>query len=162
MNNVNVFDVLKEKLNQNVNESIKDLENFKSSELYKNKLQFGGYREIEKIPVYNILGARIDTYFKAIGIVNQIEREYNNGWIPCSERLPKEDDFPEQRYRVLASCSDGIVRNATIKSLLNEELHFSRGNTFTYVAWKPLPEPYKEKQKFSDELLEKVWNEILN
>ena len=71
------------------------------------------------------------------------QEEYNNGWIPCSERLPKEDDFPEQRYRVLASCSDGIVRNATIKSLLNEELHFSRGNTFTYVAWQPLPKPYK-------------------
>ena len=70
----------------------------------------------------------------------------NNGWIPCSERLPKEDDFPEQRYRVLASCSDGIVRNATIKSLLTEdEIHISRGNEFTYVAWKPLSDPYIPK-----------------
>ena len=31
MNNVNVFDILREKLNQNVNESIKDFENFKSN-----------------------------------------------------------------------------------------------------------------------------------
>ena len=26
----------------------------------------------------------------AIEIVNQVEQEYNNGWIPCSERLPED------------------------------------------------------------------------
>jgi hypothetical protein len=79
----------------------------------------------------------------------QYSKGYNDGlnadrWISCSERLPEETDYPEQRYRILASCSDGIVRNATIKSLRDpEEKHRSMGNEFTYVAWMPLPEPYK-------------------
>ena len=42
-------------------------------------------------------------------------------WIPCSEKMPSEHDYPEQKHRVLASCSDGIVRNASIKSMLNGE-----------------------------------------
>lgn len=25
-------------------------------------------------------------------------------WIPCSERLPDETDYPEQHFRILASC----------------------------------------------------------
>lgn len=67
-------------------------------------------------------------------------------WIPCSERLPDETDYPEQHFRILASCSDGIVRNATIKSLRQtEEKHMNRGYYFTYVAWMPLPEPMGEK-----------------
>ena len=65
-------------------------------------------------------------------------------WIPCSERLPNEYDYPEQRYRILASCSDGIVRNATIKTMLNGEKHYATGHVeFVYEAWMPLPEPYK-------------------
>ena len=64
-------------------------------------------------------------------------------WIPCSERLPGEYDYPEQRYRVLVSCSDGIIRNATIKSMLSGENHFCSGYEFVYEAWMPLPEAYK-------------------
>lgn len=30
------------------------------------------------------------------------------------------------------------------------------------IAWMPLPKPYEEKKKFSDEKLEKVWNDILS
>ena len=69
-----------------------------------------------------------------------------NEWIPCSERLPKETDFPEQKYRILASCSDGIVRNATIEDLRDRsKKHFNGSRCeFAYLAWQPLPEPYKE------------------
>ena len=149
MNNVNVFDILREKLNQNVNESIKDFENFKSSELYKNKLQFGGYREIEKIPVYNILGARIDTYSKAIGIVNQVEGEYNNGWIPCSDRLPSSednnvDDFMMNipvlvQYKDYSAIPEVLTYNTYNKIFTNGHTDFTK----EIIAWQPLPEPYK-------------------
>ena len=65
-------------------------------------------------------------------------------WVPCSEKMPNEYDYPEQRYRILASCSDGIVRNATIKTMLNGEKHYATGHVeFVYEAWMPLPEPYK-------------------
>lgn len=71
-------------------------------------------------------------------------------WIPCSERLPSEQDYPEQKYRVLASCSDGIVRNASIKSMLNGEKKYALGHIeFTYEAWMPLPESYKGEQGVS-------------
>lgn len=75
----------------------------------------------------------------------QVAEEYNNGWIPCSERLPKQYDYPEQNYRVLASCTDGIVRNTTIKSLLENKGHYNLGEKFYYNAWMPLPQPFKEE-----------------
>ena len=30
---------------------------------------------------------------ESIKIVNELAEEYNNGWIPCSERLPEEDGY---------------------------------------------------------------------
>ena len=35
-----------------------------------------------------------DAYENAIEIVKQESTEYNNGWIPCSERLPEEKVNP--------------------------------------------------------------------
>lgn len=102
------------------------------------------YKTVDGTPY---AGTRNLAYHKVLEVVEQIEKEYNNGWIPCSKRLPKENDFPEQRYRVLASCTDGIVRNTTIKSLLeNKEKHSCNGEAFYYTAWQPLPDPYKEDE----------------
>ena len=80
-------------------------------------------------------------------ILEKVEEEYGDGWIPCSKRLPEPNDFPEQNHRILASCTDGIVRNATIKSLLEAEEHHSRNGAFFYEAWRPLPESYKESEE---------------
>ena len=33
-----------------------------------------------------------DAYEIAIEIVNQLAEEHNDGWIPCSEKLPENDD----------------------------------------------------------------------
>lgn len=93
---------------------------------------------------------------RAIKIINQLAEEYNpsksssldQGWNLCSERLPDITDYPIQKNRVLVSYDDGIVRNATIKSLINGEKQYSMNHTLiTPVAWQPLPEPYKEQQK---------------
>ncbi|MGN0271437.1 MAG: DUF551 domain-containing protein [Lachnospiraceae bacterium] len=35
-------------------------------------------------------GGRKDAFNEAIEIVKQEAEKYNNGWIPCSERLPEE------------------------------------------------------------------------
>lgn len=83
---------------------------------------------------------------QAISIVKEVAKEYNGDWIPCSERLPDIKDFPQQKYRVLVSCTDGIVRNTTIKSLLENETHYACNHEpFTYEAWQALPFPYLEK-----------------
>lgn len=41
---------------------------------------------------YGTLCGWIGATDKAIEIVNQLTEEYNNGWIPCSERLPEDCD----------------------------------------------------------------------
>ena len=61
---------------------------------------------------------------------NELRKEYNNGWIPCSERLPSGLDF------VLYTCKDGEVDICSI------EYFYDYLNKFT--AWQPLPSPFRE------------------
>ena len=73
---------------------------------------------------------------KCLEIVSEVEAEYGNGWIPCSERLP------EDNTRVLACFSSGTV---TELAYLGEGV-FSGLYEYTtkvIIAWMPLPEPYK-------------------
>ena len=81
--------------------------------------------------------AEFNAYKKCIEIVNQVAEEYNNGWIPCSERLPEE-------YQMVLTCDkDGWVSthiNMPYKGVKND---FECGY---YTAWQPLPQPYKENE----------------
>ena len=65
-------------------------------------------------------------------IVKQVVEEYNNGWIPVSERLPEKSGL----YLVCYKNKDCYPN---IEVFLN--------NRFIYeehvIAWQPLPEPYK-------------------
>lgn len=69
-----------------------------------------------------------------------VEREAgaDQGWIPCSERLP------ENAMNVIAQFSDGTVT----------ELRYAGNGIFegiyeystrVIIAWMPLPEPYEEE-----------------
>lgn len=80
---------------------------------------------------------------KAIEIVKQVSEEYNNGWIPCSERFPEEDGF------YLATLDGEIVGEEKPFSGLAE---FENGKWIDdeedyqcVLAWQPLPEPYQPK-----------------
>lgn len=71
-------------------------------------------------------------------IVNQVDEEHNNGWIPCSERLP------EDGTRVIACLKHGLVTELKYKSAgvfegINEYV------AEVIDAWQPLPEPYREE-----------------
>lgn len=84
---------------------------------------------------------RVDTIKEMIEIVHEVAEEYKGGWIPCSERLPKEhqevilQDFYGNITIEEMKISDGIEG-------------FSYGDWWSsannYVAWQPLPEPFKE------------------
>ena len=89
-------------------------------------------------------------YDNSIKIVNEVAEEYNNGWIPCSERLP------EDREEKLVYLSSG---RTTIAKYNEHRLPFSdcpigwgydSSNGYidfeseTVIAWQPLPEPFKE------------------
>lgn len=79
----------------------------------------------------------------AIKIVKQEAEQYNNGWIPCSERLPEpiRPVLVTLRNRMNDKCfvrvrrfhtdhwntDEGIVENSVV------------------IAWKPFPQPYEPK-----------------
>lgn len=83
----------------------------------------------------------------AISIVNQLAEEYINtstdtssGWIPCSERLPEEEDY------YLVTKEDDIAYSIDI-ALWNPHYHWSNNGFHKadkVIAWQPLPAPYKE------------------
>ena len=73
-------------------------------------------------------------------IVNQVEAEYNNGWIPCSERLPNEADY------YLVTKEDDIAYSIDIA--LWDDYHWSNNGFHKadkVIAWQPLPEYYTPK-----------------
>ena len=86
--------------------------------------------------------AEYDAYINAIEIVKQEAEQYNNGWIPCSERLP------EERETVLLQDFDGFYElgvctvKCGIKGFEDGDWWSSANN---FIAWKPLPEPYQPK-----------------
>lgn len=69
------------------------------------------------------------------------EEEHNDGWIPCSERLPEDslnsvigwDEFRER-------CC--FVQYYNGRWLLGND-----DDVVNIIAWRPLPEPYKESEE---------------
>lgn len=124
---MNVFDVLREKFNER-------------HTFYENRFaEMGGTdRDVEDL-------GSIKSYADAIDIVNQVEQEYNNGWITCSERLPEEDE------KVIVSTKTGVVN----VGLYTKRYGFSMREGFicddgfmwlnTATAWQPLPPKYEPK-----------------
>lgn len=117
-----------------------------------------------------VVSVPIITFENAIEIVNQVAEEYgtdinvgsNDGWIPCSERLPEDGDcgfymcivenheedlpmfcqFEEEygfgfRHDIYDEHTLGFVDS---EFRTNEELGYEK-----VIAWMPLPAPYKPK-----------------
>ena len=84
---------------------------------------------------------------KAKEIVHEVAEEYNNGWIPCSERLPDKAG-----YEVLATLENsfGQRRVTIIFTGYGDESFWHCNNkeidieVWKVIAWQPLPELYKE------------------
>ena len=95
--------------------------------------------------------AEYDAYINAIEIVKQEAEKYNNGWIPCSERMP------EEAFGCLVTVIDcNPVTLTEFENILPYVVGYdgdgwndADGETipFEVIAWMPLPEPYKEGEK---------------
>ena len=80
----------------------------------------------------------------AKNIVQEVAEEYNNGWIPCSERLP--EDFMSMEY--LTTVKGHFYSEINYYCVANHKWFSSRKTTkeVDVIAWKPLPEPFKERE----------------
>ena len=97
---------------------------------------------------------------KAKEIVQEVEEEYNSGWIPCNERLPEERDWYLAVFEEVDTGFIGIPYIADY--LMGNHTKFTtedgwiihnctdiEGSASEYykklrcVAWMPLPEPFK-------------------
>ena len=107
--------------------------------------------------------SKIHSYYaNKLTEILKLTEQYNNDWIPCSERLPEERDwclavFEEvdtgfiglpyiaeylMGKHTIATTEDGwIIHNCTDREDVSSEYY----KKLRCVAWQPLPEPYKER-----------------
>ena len=101
----------------------------------------------DSISFFNACGINFISASKAKEIVQEVEREYNGGWISCSERLP------EEAFGCLITVMDCEPSTQTdFKNILpcfvgydGETWNDADGNVipFEVIAWMPLPQPYQ-------------------
>lgn len=92
----------------------------------------------------------------------ELEKKENGGWIKCSERMPEEHDSCLAKWYGTNRWTDVMWRKQSDDVLVTMEFEDGTRKTekmkthdgkwfydiyvvkFNVVAWKPLPEPYKE------------------
>lgn len=72
---------------------------------------------------------------EVLDIINQIEAEYNNGWIKCEDKLPEPNKCCLVAYKV-----SGVMR---IAIFLFNGIDFNQTEETEVIAWQPLPQPPK-------------------
>ena len=78
---------------------------------------------------------------EAIKITKQEAEKHNNGWIPCSERMPEDE-------QVALTCKCKSISILRYSTKTNHWYELS-GNWWwsanMVTAWQPLPAPYQPK-----------------
>lgn len=85
---------------------------------------------------------------KAIEIIRQTAAEYNNGWIPCSDKFPETVG----RYLVTAVWEDGDFKKHSVYDAVYGSDGIWHVQDYApaphkVIAWQPLPEPYQPKER---------------
>lgn len=85
------------------------------------------------------------------GIVKREAAKYNNGWIPCSEKLPESNKpvlcwvisttIASGETYIIGSCDNGFWFLQTYEI----GHHHFPVKDYKVVAWQPLPEPYQSE-----------------
>lgn len=72
--------------------------------------------------------------------MDTLEKQITDGWIPCSERLPKDNGY----YLTTTMYGEVYCDYWTDDSFDRQE---------TVISWMPLPEPYKAESKIEQALV---------
>ena len=77
--------------------------------------------------------------------INALPSAETDGWIPCSERLPNEDENEDECewYLVTVKGHELFVDVAPFE----DELWKGLASHQKAIAWMPLPKPYKEESE---------------
>ena len=104
--------------------------------------------DLNELKAYRDLGTLhqirvvIDRYQELNDSYHQlIKEEHNNGWIPCSERLPEEN------VNVLIQINFKDDIKIAVSSRIDFNYWTCFGRDVNVIAWQPLPAPYKGEQK---------------
>ena len=89
--------------------------------------------------------SKIHSYYaNKLTEILKLTEQYNNGWIPCKDRLPEDDsicivtvEYPNNETMVDYGWFD---RNGVCWFVGMHEFR-----TSNVLAWQPLPEPFKER-----------------
>ena len=121
---MNVFDILREKLEEGENK----------------RLQLAGETRND---IQLQLAA---CYSHAIEIINQVEQQYNNGWIPVSERYPESDSYILLSFENFSLPTVGrYEEDEEGGAFFVGDDDISCVSSGLYVnAWRPLPAIYKD------------------
>ncbi len=96
--------------------------------------------------------------------LTKYEEAENKEWIPVAEKMPKEHDSIFAKFKGTNNWSKSMFERTSYKvivtvkyadgTILTETAHTTDGKwklthptlNGTVIAWKPFPDPYKEKQ----------------
>ena len=89
----------------------------------------------------------LNGYAEAIEIVKEVAKD--GGWIPCSERLPKESElvliYAESTARGGSiRCVAELHNGFWFAQIASDTLGLSGIGQFNIIAWQPLPAPYQK------------------
>ena len=81
---------------------------------------------------------------EAIEIVKQEAERYNNGWIPCSEKLPdvRQDVLVTVKYTGFMGMHGYWIKTGHMEAENDWWGDCAGGEA---IAWQPLPKPFKER-----------------
>ena len=89
----------------------------------------------------------------------------NDGWIPVDERLPEVQEGLEDMYCPEFNVTiKGAERTTTLKYSWDGTWFDDYGTVYNVIAWQPLPEQYKPKEKVkkrknTQQEIEDFWND---
>lgn len=91
----------------------------------------------------DIVKKATDTFYDEFKqIVHEVAKEYNGGWVPCSERLPEESGT------YIVNAIENSIIHVTFAKWMPRMKKWNLTGCRSYWkvnAWQPLPEPFKER-----------------